>query len=336
MTTGTDIGNLPPEMACGLTFHLPMELVALIDAGADGCTIEERTLERLTEADDAGLVDPPLYRWAVDRYRPVAAALLASDTNTRASAFAEIEPIGEGLAGAAFHGLIRLGYAAWQRDVDELARGLAYLRTRRQVLAAPAGNGPMTIRHGDLPPVHDHDGIAVFDLLNLVAGTGVPARRTHGQQKPDPAAVVGEAVRLVRRNPSSIVAVHAVTGLHALCEVHMLLTGAPPDGGAARTRGIGSWWAAATAAVNACSVLVEHSPPEAVEPHSGRFGAVDSIDDLVTASIATGDTHDVKLAVALRRLVTMRIVPASDAVAAGLGRLAGASGTRDTVDLPVA
>ncbi|MEQ1698620.1 MAG: hypothetical protein ABMA25_00845 [Ilumatobacteraceae bacterium] len=317
-----DIGDLPPELTGGLTFHLPMELAALTDAGADRRTLAARTTERMTEAYAAGMIDPPLYRWAVDRYRPVAAALLSPAADVRAAAFTEIEPLGEGLAGAAFHGLIRLGYAAWHRDAEELARGLAYLRTRRQVLAAPSRGVAAVVRPGDLPSVRQQEGATVFDMLNRVAGTGVPGQSAGGRRPPTPRALATEAAGLVRRNPSSFVAVHAFTGLHALCEVHALLTGQPPANDAVRTPGIGSWWSTIATAIRACSVLIEHTPPEALAAYDGQYGDVDSVDSLVAASTRSGETHDVKLAVSLRRMVTMGVVSADDAVSVGLHRLA--------------
>ena len=133
-----DIEDLPPELTGALTFHLPLELAALELAGADPAVLQARTERRLAEAFRAGLVDPPLYRWAVDHYRPVADRLLATDPDVRRAALADIESLADGLAGAAFHGLIRLGYGLWRRRPGEVARGLAYLRSRRQVLAVDA------------------------------------------------------------------------------------------------------------------------------------------------------------------------------------------------------
>jgi hypothetical protein len=320
--TRADIGDLPPELTGGLTFHLPMELAALTDAGADKRTLAARTTERMTEAYAAGLIDPPLYRWAVERYRPTAAALLSPDATVRAEAFTEIEPLGEGLAGAAFHGLIRLGYAAWARDADELARGLAYLRTRRQVLAAPCRGGAAAVRPGDLPSVQQQEGATVFDMLNLVAGTGVPGLSAGGRRPPTPRALATEAGVLVRRNPSSFVAVHAFTGLHALCEMHALLTGEAPTDNAVRTPGIGSWWSTIATAIRACTVLIEHTPPEALAAYDGEYGTVDSVDSMVAASTRSGETHDVKLAVSLRRMAAMGAVSPDDALSVGLHRLA--------------
>lgn len=312
--------DLPPEMTGGLTFHLPMELAALIDAGAAPDVIAERSRGRVVEAYAAGLIDPPLYRWAVERYTPTAKALLSTDAAVRAAAFREVLPLGDGLAGAAFHGLIRLGYAAWHRDEAEIARGLAYLRTRRQVLAASPGMGADLAV--DLPPADAREGATVFDLLNLAAGTGEPARSAADSRGRTLRSGLQEGVALVRRNPSSFVAVHALTGLHALCEVHHLVCGEPPADATIHDGMLAPWWDAFIVASRACSLIVETTPPEALAAFDGPFGPFESIDDLVRASIVSDDTHDVKLAVALRRLVGFGLLDEADAVSVGLHRLA--------------
>ena len=93
-----EVFDLSPETSAGLTFHLPMELVALRDAGASSETIEQRKQERLLDAQADGLTDPPLYRWAVRRYTETAQRLVSGDDPT---AVRDIEPLAEGLAGAA-------------------------------------------------------------------------------------------------------------------------------------------------------------------------------------------------------------------------------------------
>lgn len=317
--------DLPPELSGALTFHLPMELVALEVAGADAATIAARVDERLAEAYREGLIDPPLYRWAVRRYQPVAAGLLSADGAERAAAFAEVLPLGEGLAGAAFHGLIRLGYGAWMRDDAEVARGLAYLRTRRQVLApigADASGASPADLSVDLPPPSERQGATVFDLLSLAAGTGEPARLAVDTRRHTVRAGLHEGLRIVRRNPSSFVAVHALTGFHALCEVHLLVCGEPPADGTFGDAPIGVWWDSYLVAARACALLVESEAPEALAAYDDAYGEVGSIDELVTASTRSDDTHDVKLAVALRRLVEFGLASEDDAVSAGVHRLA--------------
>ncbi len=328
------IVDLPPEMAGGLTFHLPMEWVALRVAGASAAIIEDRARARLIEAYAAGLVDPPMYRWAVQRYGPVAEALLSNDAATRSAAFRSVEPLGEGLAGAAFHGLIRLGYAAWQRDENEVARGLAYLRTRRQVLAGAhvpdaAEVGPSV--SVDLPGLRQRDGATVFDLLSIAAGSGHPARLASEARSGQIPVLLQTGLDLVRRNPSSFVAVHALTGFHALCEVHILVCGEPPTDVSGSP--LASWWDAFGVASAACALLVHSEPPEPTIPKvpvrnsSGSLpndppDSVATVAAMVSAAAESDDTHDVKVAVALQRLVSFGMLSEDEAVSVGRTRLA--------------
>ncbi len=292
-----------------------MEVQALEHAGADPSVIDRRVEDGITQAFAAGLVDPPLYRWAVDHYGPTASALLSADPAVRRHAFHPIRPLGEGLAGAAFHGLIRMGYASWRRDETELARGLAYLRTRRQVLNAGVVGDDV---RADLPPADLRDGLTVFDLLSVVAGAGTSSRTVTGRTLP---AAAADAAGLVRRNPSSFVAVHTLTGLHAMCEVHYLVC---PDETFDRweTACTAPWWTAYLIAGAACAALTETQPPEQVATYDGSHGVVDSIDSVVAASVHTGDTHDVKTAVSLRRLFEFGLLSESEALDTGLSRLA--------------
>lgn len=320
-----EIFELPPETTAGLTFHLPMELVALRNAGAPSETIEQRKQERLHDPQAEGLSDPPLYRWAIRRYTDTARRLLLGDDS---SAARDIQPLAEGLAGAAFHGLIRLGYGAWQRDEAEIARGLAYLRTRRQVLASRS-NSLSSLGHtdetgllirSDLPEPGERDGVTVFDLLNLAAGTGL-CGSPDANFADTPRALALAAIALVRRNPSSFVAVHAATGFHALCEVELLLSGVAPSRHETPRANTNPWWSAYAIALQACTLLVESAAPDALPGYDEGYGVVTDIESLVTASIQSDDTHDVKLAVALRRLVHFGLLTDTEATEAGIARL---------------
>ena len=328
----SEIAELPPETSGGLTFHLPMELVALRDAGASPATIDQRKNDRLLDAQVEGLADPPLYRWAVGRYGETAQRLIAGNDPAAVRA---VEPLAEGLAGAAFHGLIRLGYGAWQHDASEVARGLGYLRTRRQVLASPlripdiAELGAKTPEtsdtdkalRGDLPGPHEREGVTVFDLLNLAAGAEAccAPKANHADT---PRGLALAAMALVRRNPSSFVAVHAATGFHALCEVELLFSGlapAPNETPGTRTK---AWWSAYAIALRACALLVESGAPDALPGYDNAYGVVTNTETLVAASIQSADTHDVKLAVALRRLVHFGLLTDFEATEVGIARLA--------------
>jgi hypothetical protein len=339
--TDDDIGALPPEMTGGLTFHLPMELVALRDAGASDTECAVLRNERLREAWAVGLIDPPMYRWAVERYRETAAELLSNDHSTATRALHDIEPLAEGLAGAAFHGLIRLGYGLWQRNTDEVARGLAYLRTRRQVLGSPPAASPggtagtagtaataepagQATSHAtghataqtlsDLPSEAEQAGVTVFDLLNIAAGSS-NGNVAHESDTGSPASqrrLVTHAVALVHRNPQSFVAVHALTGVHALCELQQI----------AGDHVLKTWWEAYAVAQRACSILVQTTAPDTPVAYDSRYGPIRNVGELVVASIQSGETHDVKLAVALRRLMSFGLLTEAEAVQTGTTRIA--------------
>jgi len=290
--------ELPPETSGALTFHLPLEVFALEHAGASAEVIEARLAAGLAEAYRDGLIDPPLYRWAVDHYGTAAVALLAQSAHERASAFAQVATLGEGLAGAAFHGLIRLGYGALRRDPDEIARGLAYLRCRRQVLRGPDLGER---RLAAMPPVSELDGVTVFDQLSMAAAAGggdAADIADPDRGLPPVRDLARRAAALLRHDASSFVSVHAMTGLHALVEVHALVTGAAPSTGL-ETSVLHSWWRAYAIALEACTLLVRATP------EVGRTDCAPTFHDtpaMFAAAVASGDTHSVKLAVALSRL----------------------------------
>lgn len=287
--------DLPPETTGALTFHLPLEVFALQHAGASPDVVEARLAAGVAEAYRNGLADPPLYRWAVQQYMPVAEALLSPNLDERVDAFASVGTLGEGLAGAAFHGLIRLGYGALRRDPVEVARGLAYLRTRRQVLRGP-GDGDA--RQATMPSADEFDGVTVFDQLSMAAAAGGGALSHPGAPVPTAAELARRAGLLVAHDASSFVSVHAMTGLHGLTEVHHLVTGSAPHDDLDASP-LASWWHAYCIALQACTLLV------LATPLVGRTDCAPTFTDtpsMLAAAVASGDTHSVKLAVSLQRL----------------------------------
>ena len=337
------IEDLPPELTGALTFHLPLEVAALELAGASPEVIAARVAQRLAEAYAEGLVDPPLYRWAVEHYRPVADQLLSPDQHERERGFAAIDALGPGLAGAGFHGLIRLGYGLWRRRPGEVARGLAYLRTRRQVLAGGLGSGILVMPGtpevsgfsgmpgvAGMPGVPERAGVAVFDLMNLAAGVENPAAFLPGAGPVTVQRLASTALGLVRRNPSSFVAVHTVTALHALVELasHRSPPGEPgvlevtqPIEGLA----LPAWWWAYAVAVGVAVLLMDPLPPEAVAAPSPRL---DTAERLLAASVDSGETHDLKVVLALVRLHRFGVIAMHDVVQVGAIRLAARVGAQ--------
>jgi hypothetical protein len=313
------VRGLPPELGERLTFHLPLEVQALEVAGASNDQIVARIEQRLPAAFSAALIDPPFFRWAEEHYRAEGEGLLSSDLEQRRRAFAAVAALGPGLAGAAFHALIRTGYGALRRDPHEVTRGLAYLRARRQILfAIPPTDAPAS--QATLPTAEDLEGTSVFDQLDLVAG-----ERSLYSTDPSPSVLpnVGDLARsafdLVLRDPSSFIAIHTVTGLHALVELDRLVTARGDLGGVPSDPLLIPWWQAMANAIKACSVLVEASSPP---PPTRALIDYRSMEALVDASIDSCEVHDLKLSVSLSRLVELGVVPAVDALVVGSAKLA--------------
>lgn len=316
------IEDLPPELTGALTFHLPLEVAALQLAGAAEEVIAERIARRMAEAYAAGLVDPPLYRWAVEHYRDAAAGLTSADPARRAAAFNDVLPLGDGLAGAAFHGLIRLGYGLWRNRADEVARGLAYLRTRRQVLVADHGAAGRRRAGTDepLPSAEDLAGATVFDLMNLAAGIeDRGALLPHGDAPLTIDRLAAASLALVGRNPSSFVAVHTLTGLHGLCEVHLAVVGRPDGQAPVEQSALGPWWRSFAIGIGAASVVMAQYGPEALP---AALAPTEDRDELLAAAVASGETHDVKLVLALCRLHDLGVVELDEVRRVGALKLA--------------
>ena len=174
-----------------------------------------------------------------------------------------------------------------------------------------------------MPSMAELEGSTVFDQLNLAAG----ASSHRGFAPPDgplpsAASLCHGALALVRRNPSSFVSVHALTGVHALCEVHRMVEGSSPDPhGPIDQLAIAPWWRAYQWALHACTVLVLDTPPQALP---GARAEVDSIQSLSAAAIGTGETHDVKVVLAMRRLAEFGLLTVEEVLETGAVKIAAA------------
>jgi hypothetical protein len=113
--------------------------------------------------------------------------------------------------------------------------------------------------------------------------------------------------------------VHTVTGLHALVELDRLVTGRDDLGGIPSDPLLAPWWRAMANAITACAVLVEATAPSPpTRPHVDYR----SLEDLVAASIDSCEVHDLKISVALARLVELGVAPSADALVVGSAKLA--------------
>ncbi|HEY5273966.1 MAG TPA: hypothetical protein VIJ34_12105 [Acidimicrobiales bacterium] len=313
------VRGLPPEDREQLTFHLPLEVQALEVAGAPYELIVDRIEQRLPVAFAASLVDPPLFRWAEKHYRSTGAALLSEDADTRHAAFAQVSALGAGLAGGAFHPLIRLGYGALRHDAHEMTRGLAYLRVRRQVLF---DRPPLTARVSEvtIPSPAELAGTSVFDQLDFVAGEQALLVGDEAEQTPlSPAELCERAMALVLREPSSFIAIHTVTGLHALVEFDSLLTGRRDLAELPGDPLLKQWWRALAEAILVAEVIVGS---QSADSQHGEIREYQSAETLIRASIESAEVHDLKISVSLGRLVELGVAPLRTALNVGSAKLA--------------
>jgi hypothetical protein len=312
------VRGLPPDHAHGLTFHLPLEVQALEYAGADPALIADRIDQRLPKAFADSLVDPPLYRWAEGHYRDAGLRLASLDIEQRRRGFEQIVSLGPGLAGAAFHPIIRMAYGSLRGDARELTRGLAYLRTRREVLFA---GRPRAVAPGDvvMPSPEDLEGISVFEQIDFVAGEPAFFAGPDEEPKlPEVAALCTKAMGLVRRDPNSFIAIHTVTGLHALAEIAHHLSGRRDLGGVPDDPLLESWWQAMTNAIATCAIVLEATAPASPV----KITQFANLESLVGAAIGSPEVHDLKLSVSLSRLVELGIATEGDALEVGATKLA--------------
>ena len=319
------VRGLPPDHAHGLTFHLPLEVQALEYAGAEAELIAERINERLPEAFAESLVDPPLYRWSESHYREIGERLASEDREERRRGFEKIVSLGPGLAGAAFHPIIRMAYGALRTDAREMARGLAYLRTRREVLFA---GRPRAVTPSDvvMPTPADLEGISVFEQIDFISGEpAFFAGPGEEAEMPEVAALAAKGMDLVRRDPNSFIAIHTVTGLHALAEIAYLVSGRRDLGGVPDDPLLEGWWQALANAIATCAIVLEATPPS--PPRT--VTQYPNLESLVRAAIGSNEVHDLKLSVALSRLVELGIATERDALEVGATKLAATECTAE-------
>lgn len=147
--------RLGPEYGPGLSSHLPMALTALAAIGADDARLQrffDHASARFGPAR-APVVPRTLGAgwWgrrgqieAFDELVAHFAAALATDGTDRVLR-ASLVPLLDGVGAAAFHGLIRVAYAAQAGQPQELAAALAYWACRWLKLPRPDERAPGTM-----------------------------------------------------------------------------------------------------------------------------------------------------------------------------------------------
>ena len=290
--------GLPPETSDGLTFHLPLEIQARRVLGQTDNEILPSVSTALHQAYTAGLVDPPNYRNAVVYYLPVARAVLGNSKAERLKAWTRIVPLAEGLAGAAFHGVIRLAYGLLLENANEAARGMAYMRCRRKVLACDLESRAVVCDAREIGLELPVAG-AIFDRLDYVAGDpGLSVDSLTG----DPHLIAEEVLALFARTPSEFIAIHALTGLHALSEITECMRGVADSQ-------IQIWWRSFELALR----VIESILHDAIREDTADAMPLVSSDQAIRSALASANSHTIKSTVSLHRLERHGLINAHQA-----------------------
>jgi hypothetical protein len=189
-------GTQSPTLPNGLTNHAPMLAIALARLGAPDDVIVQRATH---EGRNAKSFDAK-----------------SAETAPQVSS----EHALDGLAGAGFHGLIRLAYGFDAAHAGEIACGLAYLK--KTALYLPANASAPLIAFSDWSSAicdARHSPIEgdflIAELLQLTAKTSAFSQfQIHPESVPL-AALAAEAMRLYIEQPS-IDTLHGITACHAL------------------------------------------------------------------------------------------------------------------------
>ncbi|MFG1497564.1 questin oxidase family protein [Saccharospirillum sp. HFRX-1] len=151
-----------PELANGLTNHVPMVISALKELGASEQVI--RRYQDLTAAKLQAITEPPtdisndsvLQGWLGRQtnysglYRYFYQQTQSTDLHTLLNRY--LPGLAEGLASRAFHPLIRLGHAVHDRNTEEVAAALAYWVWAYQSLPYPSADQPTDKTPADVFP----------------------------------------------------------------------------------------------------------------------------------------------------------------------------------------
>jgi hypothetical protein len=189
-------GTQSPTLPNGLTNHAPMLAIALARLGAPDDVIVQRATHEGRNAK------------SFDAKSAETAPQVSSEHGL------------DGLAGAGFHGLIRLAYGFDAMHAGEIACGLAYLK--KASLYLPANTSAPLIGFSDwfsaicdarYPPIEGD--LLISELLQLAAKTSTFSQfQVHPETVPL-AALAAEAMRLYMERPS-IDTLHGITACHAL------------------------------------------------------------------------------------------------------------------------
>ena len=321
-----------------MSSHLPMALSALAGLDADAEVLQRfydsysKRLRCGQRAAPATTV-PAAADWRAARGRFDAfealrhrfAAMIERDGRD-AALRSTLAALTEGVAGAAFHGLIRTAHAVESQHDGELAAALAYWCARWRSLPAPQvpvtaidgveewlsaiGNvwrREDTGRRSTAGSIVErlHDATATRAYRRLAGALQVPAVA--------PGALLSElSVVAARRyaHTRDFTVLHLATGARAL---QVLLPWLPPGGGAAASA-FSAWWPAVAAAW--ISTL-----PDTSSPGAARDGAALSWAQVKDRALGSDDDHVIKLVHAMS--MQQSVSPRSEWLAAATTAVRG-------------
>jgi Questin oxidase-like len=292
-----------------LSSHLPMALVALDRLGAS----DERLTEfaqhyraRLVPIPDDGVIasfdEWRLARGERDAYGPARAYLEAQITEHGRDAVVRrhVDHLIDGVAGAAFHGVIRLAYALESASDARVAAGLAYLTQVHQPLGERARAEALTD-----DPVAALDRVADLSGLRAAAATGNIGQRMRAVAEhrefdgvvdwldvnaSTPQRLTDAATALYAQT-DDFVALHGLTGSHAISIVAPYVE----DDGA-----LTAYWFQALAAAYATIGAPRLSDPTI--PLEPWLEVATPWDAIAAAATSSDDEHVVKLVYTARTL----------------------------------
>lgn len=295
-----------PEYGDGLSSHLPMALHALRALGASDDRLRQfadLSLQRMgAEAHDRVSSRPIDGAWQDRRgqlaeWVPLVAHFQAEITAEGPDAVLRrvLPDLVSGVAGAAFHGLIRAAHAAESRHRSELASALAYWACRWSPLPHGGGGGRL-----DFKPWRDillaaptwprPPGRLIADRIQHVVHT--PAfEGLVGRLPGSPAVLAGLAALAGDRYRASrnFTVLHLVTASRAM-------------------RVLGPWWVDLPGAVGhfadafAAAYLACGIDPAAARPPAAGLGWHEVVD----RAVASEDSHVIKLVHACRDEAAVR------------------------------
>lgn len=293
-----------PEDDAGLANHLPMVLQALDALGADAARLRRQLAVDLPRFSRPMSPLPPcrLQDWTARRGETAADAALAahfaaelSDRGAAAVLREVLPALFDGVATAAFHGLIRTAHAVQAGHPPELSRALAHWASRWRALPRPEAAAPLALG----------DWLAALDAAD-------------GQPRPTGRLIIERITTVVKGPAYAVLAGRLHADGHTLDRLSLRAAHAYRRDGdftrlhlvtsARALRVLSPWLSSPAAAVGryadafAAAWLASGGPvAQAASPgEPGEGAAPDPWPALVAQALASDDDHVIKLVHACR------------------------------------